>query len=349
MNLRKIFFLIALGSSISPGLWAAPNGAELFSEHCSACHGPNGAGGVGVPLSLPSFLDSVSDECLAKSIRYGRPGRVMPAFTQFSNAQIGALVSHIRSWSSQPAPRYSDTPIPGNATNGAKLYQTHCASCHGIDGKGGTGTGVTFSRPRELPIIAPALSNPGYLIATSDQMIKTTLMNGRKGTPMSSFLEAGLSEQDIDDLVAYVRSFEATQGTAEQHKDPGEPATLEYPSSYSMEETINNVKEAAIGKNYRVVRIQNLDNGFVPEARESDKTVIIYFCNFRQLNDALAIDPRVGLFLPCRVTVTERDHKVQVSAVNPLTLSKLFNNDELERICSKMADIYHEILEEATL
>lgn len=55
------------------------------------------------------------------------------------------------------------------------------------------------------------------------------------------------------------------------------------------------------------------------------------------------------MFLPCRVTVTEVDGKVMVTAINPMYLSRLFNNDELNEYCEKMHEVYTTILEDATL
>ena len=54
-------------------------GAQLFSQHCASCHGSDGKGGTGVPLSNKSFQQQVSDYFLFNTIKYGRPGRVMPA------------------------------------------------------------------------------------------------------------------------------------------------------------------------------------------------------------------------------------------------------------------------------
>ena len=186
---------------------AAPDGSQLFRTHCAVCHGDKGDGGVGVPLALPAFLESVDDAFLHRTIRLGRPGRVMPAFTKLSDAQIEAIVSHIRGWSGKPAPEFSDAPVKGDPQKGKTLYASYCASCHGANGEGGKGTGVTFSRKRDLPIIAPALNNPGFLAAASDAMIQHTLLFGREGTPMRSFLVQGLTETDIDNLVSHVRSF----------------------------------------------------------------------------------------------------------------------------------------------
>ncbi len=344
--MKKVLTLILLAVSAAAAQ-AAPDGALLYSRHCAACHGEDGHGGVGVPLALPSFLEGASDHYLSTTIRQGRPGRVMPAFTELSEGEIKALVSHLRNWSPTPAVSDDPSPVNGDPRHGQALYGQHCASCHGADGEGGAGTGVTFSRPRELPIIAPALNNPGFLAAASDQMIKRTLMEGRAGTPMVSFRAQGLSEQDINDVVSYLRSFAERPAASEPLEN--EDAALVYESPYSLADTVANIKRAALGKNFRIIREQYLNQGLAEKGAEDTQQVIIYFCNFQFLNDALAVDPRVGLFLPCRVTALEKDGQVLVMTVNPLRLSLLFNNTELTRMCKNMYQLYEEILEEATL
>lgn len=326
-----------------------PRGDELFAAHCAGCHGDTGKGGVGVPLSLPSFLESVDDDFLHKTIRMGRPGRVMPAFRALSDAQVDAIVRHIRSWSGKPEPEFSDTPVRGDVQHGKQLFASYCAACHGVNGDGGRGTGVTFSRKRDLPIIAPALNNAGFLAAASDEMIRHTLQFGREGTPMRSFLVQGLSEQDIDDLVSYVRTYEKQQPVSEKSAVTVAETTIWAESSYTLEETIENLKDAIISQNFILIRQDTLEHGLVTEGEEDPSQVILHFCNFKFLFEALAVDPRVGMFLPCRITVTEKDGKVMVSAINPLYLSRLFNNDELNEYCKKMYAVYSAILEDATL
>ncbi|MBI5462988.1 MAG: c-type cytochrome [Gammaproteobacteria bacterium] len=342
-----LFMLVVVGHAYA----AAPDGARLYAQHCAVCHGDSGTGGVGVPLALPGFQASVDDAYLHETIRRGRPGRVMPAFTRLSAAEIDAIVGHLRGWRKNTvAPTFATTRIRGDVHKGAALFAQHCASCHGDQGQGGHGTGVTFSRPRDLPIIAPALNNPGFLAAASDSQIKATLMRGREGTPMVSFLKQGLSEQDIDALVAYVRSFAATAASAQPATAiDDEPAMLMMESPYTLEETVEAVKRAAVGKNFRLIRDQILEDGLFPAGQQNTRQVMVYFCNFKFLYDALALDPRVGLFLPCRVTVVEREGKVLVMSINPKRLSHLFNNAALDRACDEMYKLYEEILEEATL
>jgi len=325
----------------------APDGDQLYRDNCAACHGDKGDGGVGVPLALPAFLESVDDNFLQRTIRMGRPGRVMPAFTKLSDAQINALVGHIRSWSGKPAPVFSDKSVKGDPQKGKTLFASYCAGCHGANGEGGTGTGVTFSRKRDLPIIAPALNNPGFLAAASDSMIQYTLQLGREGTPMRSFLVQGLTETDIDNLVSYVRSFEKQTEAATPPKLVDKVIIAESP--YTLEETVENVKDSIVSQNFLLIRTEFLEHGLVEEGKENKQQVVMHFCNFKFLFDALAIDPRVGMFLPCRVTVVEREGKVLVMTVNPMYLSTLFNNDELNEACEEMHGVYSAIIEDATL
>ncbi len=336
-------FLLVTASVVN----AAPEGGELYHKHCAVCHGDDGRGGVGVPLSLTSFIDTVSDEYLRSTIRLGRPGRIMPAFPQLSESQVDAIVEHMRSWSRAPAVTHNTRPVKGDAKRGAELFAGYCVQCHGEDGKGGTGTGVTFSRKRDLPIIAPALNNPGFLAAATDEMIRDTLIYGREGTPMTSSLVTGLSEQDIDDLVSYIRSFESRHETAEKPEVVEAVITAESP--YTIEETVDNLKNAIADQNFTLIRTDYVEHGFVEEGKENKSQVVLHFCNFNFLFQALAIDPRVGIFLPCRVTVTETDGKVQVATINPMRLSSLFNNDELQEACEEMTGIYEAIIEDAVL
>jgi cytochrome c oxidase cbb3-type subunit 3 len=327
-------------------LAALAEGSVLYQQHCAVCHGAQGDGGVGVPLNLPDFLEVASDEYLRRTLRQGRPGRVMPAFTTFDDETIDALIGYIRSWADQPAPRYSSASLAGNAERGARLYDDHCKECHGDSGQGGTGTGVTFSRPRGADIMAPALNNRGFQASVSDAMLKATLLRGRRGTPMPALESLGLEASDVDDIVGYLRQLGAE--AADSHTHDGENV-IEGESAYDFEQTVENLKLAIVGRNFRVIREQFYEQGLVPEGEQNQRQTILYFCNFAFLNEALAVDPRVGLFLPCRVTVVETPQGVKLMSINPMSLSRLFNNVELDRVCEKLLAAYTDIIEDASL
>jgi len=324
---------------------APPGGNALYQQHCAACHGSDGGGGVGMPLNLPDFLAVASNDYLRNTLRHGRPGRVMPAFPALAEAQVDAIIQTVRGWSDAPAPEYHGKPVKGDAAHGKQLFAQHCAACHGEHGQGGTGTGVTFSRPREAPIMAPALNNPGFQQSVSDGMLKATLLRGRRGTPMPAITALGLTEDDASDLVAWLRELPVDGVSTKSHESP----VIRMESSYSFDETLDNLKKAVEARNFNIIREQTLDTGFVEEGKEDKRQYIVYFCSFSLLNDALSIDPRVGLFLPCRVTIQETDNGVELVTINPEKLSHLFNNRELDKACERMHRLYTEILEEATL
>jgi len=345
-----VLYLLICAPATVLATGATDPGARLYTEHCSACHGADGHGGVGVPLALPSFLSSVDDEYLRTTIRLGRPGRVMPGFMKFTDTEVNALVGHLRSWQGRPSSvKYPRTRLGGNASRGKVLYGEQCAACHGVNGEGGHGTGVTMSRPRNAPILAPALNNSGFLSAASDLMIKNTLIKGRDGTPMVPFLKHGLSERDINDIVVFVRSFETSMSPSGAIPPESESPILVQESPYSLERTLEKVKTAIGAANMRLIRVQHLDQGFVPENKENHDRVIVYSCDFGFLNEALKVDPRVGLFLPCRVTVTKHGNVVRVMTINPKRLSRIFNNTELNELCDQMYQVYVGILDEAVL
>ena len=339
--------ILALAGSAAGA--ALDDGARLYERYCAACHGRDGKGGVGVPLALTAFQSTVSDRYLESTIRTGRPGRVMPAFSSLSDDEVLAIVRHIRSWYQGAVPVDSRQPVAGDPERGGGRFATHCASCHGDHGQGGHGTGKTFSRPRDLPIMAPALNNPGFLAAASDAMIRETLTQGREGTPMPSFSKQGLTHQDIDDIVSFIRAFESLLPPVSLSDAEVEAPVLVAESPYGLKETVENVRRAIIGKNFRLIREQYLEEGLVPTGTENATQVIVYFCNFKFLYDALALDPRVGMFLPCRVTVVDQGGQVKVLSENPKRLSKLFNNSELDSACDEMYQLYSDVLEEATL
>jgi len=126
--------------------------------------------------------------------------------------------------------------------------------------------------------------------------------------------------------------------------------TIVWESSSDLETTVRNLKNAVVGRNFRLIREQSLDQGFVKARDENRQQHIIYFCNFSFLNRAMAIEPRIGLLLPYRITVVkEKDGRVLVYAVDPWKLSKLFKNTKLDDFSKQLSTEYHEIIEEAAL
>ena len=305
-----------------------------------------------MPLS-ESKLSTVSDDYIRLTIRNGRSGRIMPAFTDLSDAQIDAITAFIRSWSGKPGPQYPDTPVLGDSDRGRVLYQHHCSGCHGEDGNGqGLGTGVTYSRGRKFAVMPPAIGNQGFLASASNQMIKQVIMQGRPGTEMQSFTNLGLKEQEVNDIVRYVRGFQRWDTHLAAKASPAEkpkPALI-FDSAYDYETTIDNIKEAIRGRNFRYLPDRLLEQGLIDATEINNRQMTIRYCNFNKLYELIRIEPRLGVGLPCRITVIERpDKSVQIIAMNIQLIATLFNNDQLLEMSEEYYEIQLEIIEEATL
>lgn len=331
-------------------LFAAPSGEELYVRYCNACHQLNGSGGIGLPLTREK-LDDVDDTYLFETIRRGRPGRVMPAFTQMSDAQINAIVKHLRKRSNTQSMDFSKSaPLQGDATHGKQLFTTHCIACHGEDGTGeGQGTGVTLSRKRSFLVMPPAISNRGFQASANDHMIKQIIKVGRPESGMPAFAQKGLKEQDINDLVTYVRALGKQQA---QKTMPTEEKSLSnvYESPYDFETTVKNIKTALVGANFRTFPDRFLEQGALDEFSVNKRQIGIRFCNFKELYGMLNIEPRLGVVLPCRITILEREDKTVLLVVPNLNVvSRWFNNDELSGLWEVMQETFEEIIEEATI
>src|SRR5689334_11426822 len=93
---------------------------------------------------------------------------------------------------------------PPAAARGAQLYQKSCAACHGVDGTGAPRSLVGFALP--LPDFADCNT---YVREANTDWLAVILRGGpARGfdRTMPSFAEA-LTPQQIDDIVAHVRSF----------------------------------------------------------------------------------------------------------------------------------------------
>jgi cytochrome c oxidase cbb3-type subunit 3 len=218
-----------------------------------------------------------------------------------------------------------------------------------LDGSGeGRGTGVTVSRERQFAIMPPAITNPGFLADAPDSMIATIIKEGRPSGIMPAFGNE-LDDAELADVVAHVREL----GKAAAAKQPSRERlelTLIVDSPYDFKTTLNNVRQALTGSNFRIFPERFLEQGLTDEFSHDKKQVSLRFCNFSQLFDLLNVEPRLGVVLPCRVTVVEHeDGRVQLIAANMLTISHWFNNDELEEVARKMSEAVESVLEEATL
>jgi cbb3-type cytochrome c oxidase subunit III len=170
-------------------------GKGLYEGKCAACHGLDGAGGMGTHLSSADVLRAVDDEFLYTTIAEGRPTTAMPAWRHLSSSDVAALIAYVRIWQTDNPLDFSPPSRKGDYALGEVHYRVSCMNCHGEKGEGGVG---------------PQLANRVLLKSVSDETLLHWIGRGRTGTAMKGFGadEGGITRLTYDhiiDVIAYLR------------------------------------------------------------------------------------------------------------------------------------------------
>jgi mono/diheme cytochrome c family protein len=211
-----ILVLMGLMFAASAGLAQeggdAEHGAELYLTYCAMCHGEDGRGRIGA--NLQNFPGIDPGALIEQVVREGVSGSVMPAWGEVNGGplseadieDISAYLTGVLSGTSPVAPAPTIRPpviptlsnIEGEPSQGAVIFQSNCAACHGERAQGGFGWPLARTWPGNDP--------QAYL--------RTVVSAGVEGSVMPAWSqqEGGpLSEQAIADVTAFILSLPAIE------------------------------------------------------------------------------------------------------------------------------------------
>jgi len=221
-------------------------GEKTFRSYCTVCHGRTGQGDKGPDLTLGAFRNATSDAAMFTVIRYGIPGTDMPRH-YMADAGIWQVAAYVRTLSAGG----STAEVAGDPAAGARIFheQENCSQCHAVDGQGerrapdltdvgwrrapdylraslvdpnaevpprwwslrlvdGDGTTVTGWRLNEDTYSVRLLDANDNLRAFEKRDLRE--LERIETSPMMSY-EDMLSEQELDDLVAYLYSLRSNR------------------------------------------------------------------------------------------------------------------------------------------
>jgi ubiquinol-cytochrome c reductase cytochrome c subunit len=155
---------VVAGAPAQPG--SSGEGARLYADGCSSCHGPDLRGIAGRGPNLRGVGAAAADFYL----RTGRmplaepgdqPTRSEPPY---SDAQIHSLVEYIGSFGGPPIPRVAVSQ--GDLAKGRELFIESCAGCHQAVGEGGIpAEGIAPDLKKSSPVdVAEAIEVAPYLM-----------------------------------------------------------------------------------------------------------------------------------------------------------------------------------------
>ncbi|MEW6410434.1 MAG: c-type cytochrome [Nitrospirota bacterium] len=182
------------------------DGEGLYKMFCIACHA-TGKESIydevfnrTVPSIMnPPFLKIADDKELKAIIKEGRKGTQMTSWKAeaagLSDTEIDRIIRYITKKRPKDRARpFEFSKFKGDMKRGEELYNLRCALCHSPKGEGGLGLN---------------LRNPAVQKLVGPEFLAITVRDGRAGTPMPPFGKkgVGLSDQDIVDVVSYVKTL----------------------------------------------------------------------------------------------------------------------------------------------
>jgi cytochrome c oxidase cbb3-type subunit III len=139
------------------------SGAKVFEKYCGRCHGFDGSGGVGPPLTRPRLRRATDEAGILDILVNGIPGTSMQAAWSLSERETVEVAAYVTSLGRRP-----EEPLPGDPARGRDVYaRAGCAACHLVDGAGtsvgpdlsdiGSKRGAAFLRQS---LVEPATARP---------------------------------------------------------------------------------------------------------------------------------------------------------------------------------------------
>jgi mono/diheme cytochrome c family protein len=194
-------------------------GATLYVENCLACHGPKGE----ARATHPAFAGVIQyDVTFADVLEQGVDGTYMHAWGvdyggPLTHDDINDLLAYVQTWSLDEEVPLPPVEVPAGldpaASLGAELYLTNCATCHGPQGQGRGANGPAFGPNADVLTLAR----------------RGEAAPGKPENGMPPFAQAyggPLSENDLANIVAYVRTWQEPSALQEVAEDSPEGAGM---------------------------------------------------------------------------------------------------------------------------
>jgi len=212
-------YLLTLKGPATPA-----SGDAIYKSLCLRCHGEKGDGLGPIAehldpaprdLTKAGFMNSKTEARLVGSIRNGVAGTSMPAWGKLvSEEQAKAVLGFIQtSFTKEPRRELKPRQVPeknpvamgaDSVARGEALFVNRCAGCHGRkgDGKGANSLDI-LPRPRNL-------RNTAFVNSVDDRRLFESIQYGVQGTAMPPWIDYGLTNNDVGDLVNFIRSINST-------------------------------------------------------------------------------------------------------------------------------------------
>jgi len=167
-----------------------------------------------------AFMNSKPRNRFVAAIRDGVAGTSMPPWGRvIKDDQVNGVLSYVLTTFTKEPPRILKTrtlpernPVASGADSiarGEKIFLQRCTGCHGrkADGKGPNSLDI-LPRPRNL-------RNAWFVEKVPDRRLFDSILYGVQGTAMPPWIDYGLSQNDVGDIVNFIRSINPTNRSSQ--------------------------------------------------------------------------------------------------------------------------------------
>lgn len=168
-------------------------GLDLYTRHCSSCHGKDGAGSTQAPSLIGVGAAAVDFYVSSGRMPLRVPSKQAPRDRSlFTRAQTDEIVKYVGDGFAKGGPEIPAVDLKkGNLVEGNVLFANSCAGCHNSAGSGGALGGDYYA--------------PNLYDATPTQ-IAEAIRFGPGAMPV--FGEKQFSEHEMNSLVVYVKDLQ---------------------------------------------------------------------------------------------------------------------------------------------
>ncbi len=126
---------------------------------------------------------------------------------------------------------------------------------------------------------------------------------------------------------------------------------LEYTveSSRSFDTVVADVERLTAEKMFRVLHVHDVQATLAEKGFTREPLKIIEICNSKFAHQALGIDMRVSVFLPCKINVYTEQGKTMIMAMRPTAIKEILPNRGLDQVADEVDRVVTEIVDRAAV
>ncbi len=116
----------------------------------------------------------------------------------------------------------------------------------------------------------------------------------------------------------------------------------------SFDEAVKTVELETKNAGFRVLYVHDITQTLAEKGFQIEPFKIIEICNAKSAYTVLKADIKIGLCLPCKINVYQKDGKTYISGMKPVILSQFFPNADLGNLPGEIDLIIRGIINKST-